>query len=289
MRRIGQTGEAIEGARRGDALEGAPAYLRALRERIDRPWRIFATGLSFAVFGIGAMVAALTLFPLARLLPGEARTRDLRVQRLVHWSYRFFVGLMVFLGLNRFRYEGFERLTTPGPHLIVANHPSLIDTVTLLRELPQADCVVGESWARKPFIGRAARLAGYVMNTSGAAAVDACVARLREGRTLVVFPEGTRSPNGGLHPFQRGAAHIALRSGCDLELVTLHVDPPTLKKGQPWWDVPERPVEYLARVEEPVRVGDHAKEGVGDALAARRITAELRARVIEGLNRGSSC
>ena len=270
-------------------MASVPTASRSLRERINRPWRVFATGLSFAVFGIGAMVLALTLYPLGRLLPGDTLGRDLRVQRMVHWSYRFFVGLMVFLGLNRFRFEGFERLTTPGPHLIVANHPSLLDTMTLLTKLPQADCVVGESWARKPFIGRAARLAGYVMNSSGAAAVDECVARLREGRTLVLFPEGTRSPGGGLHPFQRGAAHIALRSGCDLELVTLHVDPPTLKKGQPWWDIAERQVAYLARVEEPVRVGDHAREGVADALAARRLTAALRARVIEGLNRGSSC
>ena len=45
-------------------------------------------------------------------------------------------------------------------------------------------------------------MAGYVMNSSGAAAVDECVTRLREGRTLVLFPEGTRSPSGGLLPFQ---------------------------------------------------------------------------------------
>jgi hypothetical protein len=80
---------------------------------------------------------------------------------------------------------------------------------------------------------------------------------------------------------------VALRSGFDLELVTIHCDPPALLKGQPWWDVPDRRIEYLARVEEPVRAKNRAWEGASDVLAARRLTAALRTRTIEGLNRGS--
>ena len=100
-----------------------------------------------------------------------------------------------------------------------------------------------------------------------------------------MFPEGTRSPPQGLWPFRRGAAHVALRSGVDLELVTIRCDPPALMKGQPWWDVPDRRIEYLARAEEPVRARDRVWEGESDVLAARRLTAVLRKRTIERLNR----
>ena len=74
---------------------------------------------------------------------------------------------------------------------------------------------------------------------------------------------------------------MALRSGVDLELVTIRCDPPALMKGQPWWDVPDRRIEYVVRAEEPVGARDRAWEGESDVLAARRLTAVLRSRTIE--------
>ena len=93
---------------------------------------------------------------------------------------------------------------------------------------------------------------------------------------MIIFPEGTRSPKDELGSFARGAAHIALRAGCDPILVTLDCDPATLYKGQAWWDVPERvPVLTLT-------VGDAlpVKEVVGSEMsrgrAARALTNHLR-------------
>ncbi|HTF34685.1 MAG TPA: lysophospholipid acyltransferase family protein [Myxococcota bacterium] len=288
MSRFGQTGEAMERAHRGQAAAvGAERVLaHALRCRLRRTTRQAATALVFGVAGCSALLLAFTVLPLCRLLPDTREARDARAQRIIHHGYGLLLGFMSLLGLTQIRYEGFERLRTPGAHLVVANHPSLIDFGIVIAQLPQVDCIVAEAWARSFWLGRVARAAGYVVNSRGAAAVDECVVRLRAGRTVLLFPEGTRSPQAGLWPFRRGAAHVALRSGCDVELVTIHLDPPVLMKGQPWWDVPDRRVEYFARVEPPVRVKDRAWEGKSDVLAARRITAAVRTRMIEGLNRG---
>jgi len=289
LSRFGDTGEAVERAHRGQAAavsEGrAPGH--ALSRGFGRTARQAAAALAFGVAGCGLLLLAFTLLPLCRILPGTPQTRDARAQRCIHRTYGFLLSFMSGLGLSRIRYEGFERLRTRGPHLIVANHPSLIDFGILISRLPQADCIVADAWARSFWLGRVARAAGYIVNSRGAAVVDECTARLRAGRTVLLFPEGTRSPRAGLWSFRRGAAHVALRSGCDLELVTIHCDPPALLKGQPWWDVPDRRIEYLARAEQPVRARDRAWEGASDVLAARRLTAVLRARTIEGLNRGA--
>jgi 1-acyl-sn-glycerol-3-phosphate acyltransferase len=69
-----------------------------------------------------------------------------------------------------------------------------------------------------------------------------CEKNFKAERSLIVFPEGTRSPAHGLRTFKRGAAQIALRTGVPIVLVVITSDPPTLLKGQPWYKVPERPL-----------------------------------------------
>ena len=252
----------------------------------DRAWRVFGTGLSFVVFGVAALGLTLLVFPLCRLAGGDALTQQARVQRVIHLAYRFFVALMEMLGLFRTEWFGAQRLLAFGPQLIVANHPTLIDIVHLISRLPQADCVIGGDYSRNPFLGLAASQAGYITNARGAAVVDACVDRLRAGRTVVLFPEGTRSSRHGMHSFKRGAAHIAIRAGMPLVPIVISCIPSMLRKGQPWWDVPEIPsrftISLLDRIEPPTA-------GASDALAARRLTATLRERISERLNHVEVC
>jgi 1-acyl-sn-glycerol-3-phosphate acyltransferase len=263
--------------------ERAPGFRRtAFADRAFRIWRVFGTGLSFIVFGVAALSLALLVFPLCHLAGGEARLKRERVQRVIHHAYRFFVALMEGLGLIHTDWVGAERLLEPGPQLVVANHPTLIDIVHLISRLPQADCVIGSEYAHNPFLGLAASWAGYITNARGAAVVEACAVRLRAGRTVVLFPEGTRSPRNGLHPFRRGAAHIALRASVPLIPVVISCVPSMLRKGQRWWDVPERPSRFTICVLDPI---EPFASGASDGLVARQLTAALRECIIERLDR----
>ena len=93
------------------------------------------------------------------------------------------------------------------------------------------------------------------------------------------LPEGTRSPAGGLAPFQPGTAHIALRSGVDVTPVRIRCDPPALYKGQKWYDL-EAPFLLTVRVGEPVSVQalreSVARGRLSAPRAARELTAQLR-------------
>lgn len=278
-------GLVVEQPRDGGRLRALRHRPAALLERTFRLWRVLGTGLSFVVFGAAALLLALVAFPLCHLGSGDTCAREARVQRVIHYAYRFFVAFMETLGLIRTEWVGAERLSGPGPHLVVANHPTLIDAVQLISKLPQADCVIGDEYAHNPFLGFAASFAGYITNARGAEVVDACVDRLRAGRTVVLFPEGTRSPREGMHPFRRGAAHVALRSGVPLEPVTISCVPSMLRKGQPWWDVPERPGRFTVRVLEPIEPRAADASDLPDALAARLLTATLRERLGERLSR----
>jgi len=183
--------------------------------------------------------------------------------------------MMEALGLMRVTAHGAESLQQTG-QLVVANHPTLLDAVFLISLMPRADCIVKADILSNPFMRSVARCTGYLSNELQEELIEACAERLRSGRSLVLFPEGTRSPKGGLGPFQRGAAHVALASGVSLRPVVIRCDPPGLMRGQKWYDVADRGLEISLECEEPIHVPESPPDGRGRGAAARRVTAELR-------------
>ena len=244
-------------------------------------WRALRTGLGFATFGVGALLIAIAVLPVLRWVPGD---HQLRAQRVVHLAFRAWIRFAAALGLIRVRWRGRDRLPVRGPAVIAANHPTLIDVVILIACLPQADCVVkGAAW-RNPFLRGVIAGAGYLRNDRTDSFVESCAARVRGGRCLLLFPEGTRSPLRSLGPLRRGAAHVALRAGAPLIPVTITCEPPTLMKGQPWYRVPNRTVDFTIEVSEPL----WPDAAVPPAVAARQVTDEIR-EIYEGrLSRANS-
>ena len=246
---------------------------------IARIWRALRTGMAFVAFGVLGIALGAVAVPWIRLRCRDPEQRPLRVQRLANRTYQLFMDIMTGLGLMHLHRDGVAaRLSAPGL-LLVANHPTLIDALTVLSCMPLGACITKRANASNPTMHAVIGAAGYIPNDRGQAVVDACAASLARGRSLLFFSEGTRSPKGGLGPFQRGAAHVALKSGRDLVPVFLTCDPPTLMRGQKWYDVPDRPFDYTVRVGDPVRVGPYLEAlaaGESRPRVARRLMAELR-------------
>lgn len=245
-----------------------------MAERLGLYWRVLATGLCFASFGLGGLLLRLLVFPLLRLLVRQRRRQALLARRVIRHAFRAFVGLMRGLGVLSYEVHGLERLQRRGL-LVLANHPSLIDVVFLMALIDRADCIVKGALARNPFTRGPVLAAGFVLNHSGAGLVDDCIASLREGNNLIIFPEGTRTPRSGELQLQRGAANVAVRGGIDITPVRISVAPPTLTKGEKWYQVPRRRPHFVFRVEEDIAVRRFAGPEAGEALAARRLTAHL--------------
>lgn len=243
-----------------------------------RLWRQIRTGIAFAAFGGASLVLALAWIPVLRWRSESEEEWQIRTQRAIHTATgRFLAGAQA-MGLLRVRIDGAERLEGKGL-LVVANHPTLLDAVVLMSRMQQIDCVTNQERFGNPFMRGALRASGYVPNAGGPAVVELCADRLRRGRSLLLFPEGTRSCGGRLGDFRRGAAHIALASGRDLLPVVITCDPPTLAKGQKWYQVPERSFELTLRVGEALQIAEFRRlleSGSSRAQVARRLTAALR-------------
>jgi 1-acyl-sn-glycerol-3-phosphate acyltransferase len=240
-----------------------------------RGWRVIATGLSFAFFGLGGLLLLVIGLPLMYLLFPRAERRQRMARKLVRWLFWLFIHYMWITGVLRFRFINAERLSRPGL-VIVANHPTLLDVVFLISAVPDATCIVRGGLARNPFTRAPVALTGYVCNDSGVELVDASVKAVRAGSSLVVFPEGTRSNPARPPKWQRGAANIALQAGVSLTPVCITCDPPTLRKGEPWWQVPPRRMRYCIEVLDDLPVTDWSPQREHETNAARYLTERLK-------------
>jgi 1-acyl-sn-glycerol-3-phosphate acyltransferase len=237
------------------------------------PWRLFATGASFVLFGLGGLLLRAAVLPLLACLPGDAVARQRRARAAIGRAFRLHAWFMQRSRVLDFSIEGAERLGRPG-QLIVANHPSLIDVVFLLGQVPQANCVVKAALLRNPFTRGPVRAARYIGNDGSLDMLERAAAVLREGQCLLVFPEGTRTAPGRAPAFHRGAAAIALRGARSIAPVFVSVEPTTLTKAEPWYRIPDRRVRVRLRVGEPFDPAAFA-DGAPAPIASRRLNDHL--------------
>ncbi len=115
--------------------------------------------------------------------------------------------------------RGLEHLRRHASYVFAANHRSQFDIPVLAVVLPyQIRWLAKESLFRIPLFGWALKAIGYIpVNREnprkGLRSLEAAAQKVREGFSVVIFPEGTRSPDGRLLPFKTGGFVLAIKSG----------------------------------------------------------------------------
>jgi 1-acyl-sn-glycerol-3-phosphate acyltransferase len=246
------------------------------KSNLARHWRVVATGLCFLTFlGVG-LVLTVTVLPFILLFSTTPEQKERRVLNLIHYGFRFFMRYMRMLQpIGSFQVHGLDQVHALKGALFIANHPTLIDVVAIISCLPTCQCIVKKSLLHNLFFGGLLRSAGYIANDYAVQLMDDCARRLQAGRSLLIFPEGTRSPVDGLHPFSRGAAQIAIRTGAPVVPVVITCEPPTLGKGTPWYVVPARPIDLTLRFLPPLAIPPAVMDKQGIPLQARALTRHI--------------
>jgi 1-acyl-sn-glycerol-3-phosphate acyltransferase len=247
----------------------------AMFEQLGRGWRICGTALSFLAFGVGGLVLRTVVFPALNLFIWKRTLRIMLAREVIRLTMRGFIGLMRCLGVLHYDIRGLERLNRAGL-LILANHPTLIDTVFLMAFVKHANCIVKSKLWNNPFTRGPVQAAAYISNGRGDELVTDCIASLRNGNNLIIFPEGTRTPKSGDMQFKRGAANIAVRGSCNVTPVIIRCTPPTLGKGDKWWQVPSRWVLFTMEVREDIDIQPIVANARSEAIGVRHLTNYLQ-------------
>ncbi len=252
---------------------------------LDKAWRVVATGISFAAFGLGGLALSLTVFPAMLLLIPDRTRREAAAQRTICRSFRLMLRVVAVLGVAEVDMIGAARLRTARASLIIANHPTLFDVVILLAHMDRCQCVVKHQLFRNPFLAGVVRAAGFIRNDDDPERlIGAVAAHLKAGSSVIIFPEGTRTPLGRrLGEPRRGVANIAIQAGADLIPVVVSCNHETLRKGTPWYRIPPTKIRYSLRVEDPLAIAKLIDPGLSRAQQARAITKKIRHFFMERL------
>ena len=140
---------------------------------------------------------------------------------------RLWARISLFLAGTRVTLHGVEHLP-PGPVIFMSNHQSGFDIPTLLATLPRETCwIVKKELFDIPIFGASMKHGGYIpLNRSDAhqalKSMEKAAEAIRSGKSVVIFPEGTRSKDFRLLPFKRGGFMLARRAGVPVVPVTIN-------------------------------------------------------------------
>ena len=248
-------------------------------------WRLWATGASFSVFGLGALVITMTLFPFIHLVAANRKQANHGCQYVVHMSFRAFIWMMKTLGVLTYEFSESEKLSDGTGKLIIANHPTLLDVVFIISRLPTSQCVVKKAAWSNPFLAGVMWATGYIQNEDPIVLVDDCVRVLNEGDNLVIFPEATRTVPGRKMKLKRGAASVIAESRSSFTPLILTCVPSTLAKGQKWFEIPNRRVHFKISVGDPIDPFPLIVDGEQLSKSNRRINHAIEELFITGIKR----
>src|ERR1051325_5956498 len=144
-----------------------------------------------------------------------------------HWCARWWCRLVAWTIFARIRVHGVEHVQEGRPYVYMAHHASLIDTPALFASLPYPFKIMAKkSLFNVPFMGWHLRWAGHFPIDHGNPRKTATSLRRgieggKKGGSLAVLPEGRRTDDGQLQPFESGAFKLALKAGAPIVPVTI--------------------------------------------------------------------
>ena len=257
------------------STNNSPLPLPPISNKLLYAYRVLAKWFSFFIFGLNSVILGILIFPFMRLVL-HPRTRFQKYgRRFVSFYFKIFILMMRILCIVELIPDDRKKYRNLSSKIIVANHPSLLDVVMLISLIPNADCIANTHFKHHILSGVVRQL--YILNSNDLHNVlNACTESLKQGNCLIIFPEGTRTPRSRKAILKKGAARIALASGCSI--LPVHIggtDKFGLGKKDPWtgFNPGER---YIYRITAGAEIDPEKYTTLSAPAAAKYITEEIK-------------
>jgi 1-acyl-sn-glycerol-3-phosphate acyltransferase len=229
--------------------------------------------IAMPVFFVSTILTALIVM-LGCLLGGE--------KLFAYYPGMWWSRLTCLLAMCPVKVRGREHLRKKESYVFVANHQGAFDIFLIYGFLGYPiKWMMKIGLAKIPFVGAACRSAGFIFvdHSSPRAALRSIAAakeRLQNGASLVVFPEGSRAPNGKMSRFHKGAFQVALDQHLPIVPITLNGPYKVLPIGS----IRVRPHRIEMVIHPPIRVDEPAYAEKGGLQSLTDHTREVVASAL---------
>ncbi|MDE5678491.1 trifunctional MMPL family transporter/lysophospholipid acyltransferase/class I SAM-dependent methyltransferase [Phocaeicola sp.] len=185
----------------------------------------------FLLFFLGCLLLRLLIAVMA-LIPIHKTCKKQVLCRMIHASCKGLVRIAAFVHKERINRTGetFRR-----PAILIANHQSFIDILVLLALVPKLVMITNHWVWRSPFFGAIIRYADFYYAGDGYELyVERMRQKVKEGYSIAIFPEGTRTYNGQMKRFHKGAFYLAEKLQLDIIPVIFYGHCQIIAKAQPF-------------------------------------------------------
>jgi 1-acyl-sn-glycerol-3-phosphate acyltransferase len=145
----------------------------------------------------------------------------------IHRVANLWAKILLFICDTKVKVIGKENLLLGKPQIFMANHQSDFDILIALAYIPvQFRWIAKKELFNIPIFGAAMRSAGYIEidrhnREKALQSLDEAALRIRKGKSIMTFPEGTRSRDGEIKAFKQGAFHLAIKTGVPIVPVSI--------------------------------------------------------------------
>jgi 1-acyl-sn-glycerol-3-phosphate acyltransferase len=168
----------------------------------------------------------------------------------------------------RLEVRGIENINAAAPRIYMSNHQSNFDIFTVLAGLPvNFKFILKMELMKIPILGMAMKRAGYISidredSKKAVRSVNMAADKIRNGASVLIFPEGTRSEDGAVGEFKKGGFHLALKSGCDIVPVAIVKSRDIVPKGS----LKINKGTIFFNIGKPITVTDYSKRDMNALL-----------------------
>lgn len=208
------------------------------------------------------------------IIAGLLRVRD---HRIYDWIGGRWSGWILKATGARVKVEGMENVDPGSPQILVGNHQSWYDVWAVAASMRKRfNFVAKQELARIPVFGRAWKSAGHISidrrdRSRAIASLDQARKQLNEEKSaIIMFAEGTRSPDDEMLPFKKGAFMLALHTGVPIVPFGVAGTRRVLPKGG--WRVRSGPI--ILRFGKPIPTKDMAPADRDELM--QRVRNEVR-------------
>ncbi|MFA5834997.1 MAG: lysophospholipid acyltransferase family protein [Bacteroidota bacterium] len=159
-----------------------------------------------------------------------------RSGKMFFWCGRTWTNLSLIFCRIAVTVKGLEKIDPYGNYILVSNHASMFDIPVMMNTFPHIRIMFKKELSYVPIWGWALRWGYHIMvdrskGTEAMKSLDRAANDIRSGGQVLLFAEGTRTRDGKLLPFKRGAFSLAAKSGVPLIPVTINGSFKILPKG----------------------------------------------------------